>query len=315
MPDSESDRSPAGEASVRMKSPRNTSDRSECTPRLLAGISFLTCAELPEWSAGPRGERAEVYAAIKAAGYEAIQTLDPAAAIAAGLTPSGLARIFDDIDDMRRIAARSRDAGCDCTTVQLGTGFESDSEMARLAEALLEISATEGHPLYLETHRATMTQDIKRTLDLVARLPELRFNGDFGHWYIGHELTYGDMEMKFDKMRPVFERTRFMHLRVSSNAFGQLQASDPAESRHLDFYVRMWTACFEGFLRDASRGDYFAVHSELLPARAHYPKMIPGPDGSLREEADRWTESAFLIDTARRCFAAAETHIATDRCG
>lgn len=272
----------------------------------MAGISFLTPAELPEWSAGPRGDRDHIYAALKAAGYEAIQTLEPAAALAVGLTPTGLARIFDDVAQMRDVAVKYRDAGCDCTTIQLGTGFESDKEMAHLAEALLLISESERHPLYLETHRATMTQDIKRTLDLVERFPELRFNGDFGHWYIGHELTYGDMEMKFAKMRPVFERTRFMHLRVSSNAFGQLTASDPAETRHLDYYKRMWTASFEGFLRSAGLGDYFAVHPELLPARAFYPKMTPGPDGALREESDRWTESAFLIEVARACFAEAQ---------
>ena len=286
---------------------RNTNGGAEGPPRLLAGISFLTPAELPDWSAGPRGDRAHVYAAVKEAGYEAIQTLEPEAAREAGLIPTGLARIFDDVGGMREVALRWRDAGCDCTTVQLGTGFESDDEMARLAEAMLEISAAIGHPLYLETHRATMTQDIKRTLDLVERFPELRFNGDFGHWYIGHELTYGDMDMKFERMRPVFERTRFMHLRVSSNAFGQLTASDPAEARHLDYYRRMWTASFEGFLRDAAPGDYFAVHPELLPARAFYPKMVPGPDGALREESDRWTESAFLIEVARDCFAAART--------
>ena len=178
--------------------------------------------------------------------------------------------------------------------------------MARLAEAMLEISVSSGYPVYLETHRATMTQDIKRTLDLIETLPELRFNGDFGHWYIGHELTYGDMDFKFAKMAPVFQRTRFMHLRVSSNAFGQLTASDPAEARHLDYYRRMWTASFAGFLADAGPGDYFAVHPELLPARAFYPKMIPGPDGTLHEESDRWTESAFLIEVARQCFAAAK---------
>jgi len=287
-------------------SPSNTGDGSAGAPRLLAGISFLTPAELPEWSAGPRGDRAEVYAAIRAAGYEAIQTLEPAAAIAAGLVPSGLMRIFDDVGQLRDQALHWRDAGCDCSTVQLGTGLENDDEMARLAEGLLAASREIDHPIYLETHRATMTQDIRRTLDLVERFPELRFNGDFGHWYIGHELTYGDMDMKFDAMRPVFERTRFLHLRVSSNAFGQLTASDPAEVRHLDYYKRMWTASFEGFLRSARPGDYVAVHPELLPARAFYPKMVPGPDGVLREESDRWTESAFLIDVARECFAAAQ---------
>ncbi len=286
--------------------PAHTNDGSGRAPRLLAGISFLTPADLPDWSQGPRGTTAEIYDAVRAAGYEAIQTLDPAAALAAGLIPTGLARVFDDADAMRAAAVKGRDAGCDCTTVQLGTGLESDDEMARLAEALLEISSSEKHPLYLETHRATLTQDIRRTLDLVARFPELRFNGDFGHWYIGHELTYGDMDMKFEKMRPIFQRTRFMHLRVSSNAFGQLTASDPAEARHLNYYRRMWTASFAGFLAAAQAGDYFAVHPELLPARAFYPKMVPGPDGALREESDRWTESVFLIEVARECFAEAE---------
>jgi hypothetical protein len=71
----------------------------------------------------------------------------------------------------------------------------------------------------------------------------------------------------------------------------------------------MWTASFEGFLRDARPGDYFAVHPELLPARAFYPKMILGPDGAMREESDRWTEAAFLIDVARQCFAEAEAAV------
>jgi hypothetical protein len=288
----------------------NTGDGSARAPRLVAGISFLTPAELPDWSAGPHGDRADVYAACKAAGYEAIHTIDPAAAIAAELIPSGMARVFDDPGQIRDAARKWRDAGCDCTTIHLGTGLEDDAEAARLAEAMLTIAAQERHPIYLETHRATMTQDIRRTLDLVTRFPELRFNGDFGHWYIGHELTYGDMDMKFDAMRPVFERTRFLHLRVSSNAFGQLTASDPAEARHLDYYKRMWTAAFEGFLRSAGPGDYIAAHPELLPARAFYPKMIKGPDGELREESDRWTESAFLIDVARECFEHAERALA-----
>ena len=290
--------------------PANTNDGAGAAPRLLAGISFLTPADLPVWSAGPRGDEATIYQAVKAAGYEAIQTLEPAVALAAGLIPTGLARVFGDTDQLRDVAIRWRDSGCDCTTVQLGDGFESDDEMARLAEALLTISAAEKHPVYLETHRATMTQDIKRTLDLIARFPELRFNGDFGHWYIGHEMTYGDMEMKFEKMQPVFERTRFMHLRVSSNAFGQLTASDPAEARHLDYYRRMWTASFAGFLKEATAGDYFAVHPELLPARAFYPKMVPGADGVMREESDRWTEAAFLIEVARACFAKAQEEVA-----
>lgn len=287
----------------------NTNDGSHASPRLLHGMSFVTPADLPLWSAGPRGAPAEIYTAVKAAGYEALQSPDPANAIAAGMIPTGMMRIFDDVEQMRDRTRMFRDAGCDCTTVHLGTGFESDDEMTALAEAMLDISITERHPIYLETHRATMTQDIRRTLDLIERLPELRFNADFGHWYIGHEFTYGDMEMKFARLAPVFERTRFMHLRVSGNAFGQVTASDPGEVRHTDYYRRLWTAACEGFLRSAGPGDYLAVHPELLPARAFYPKMVPGPDGTMQEESDRWTEARFLIDLAEQCFAAAQANM------
>ena len=288
----------------------NTHDGSQAAPRLLHGMSFVTPADLPHWSSGPRGTPAEIYAAVAAAGYEALQSPDPANATAAGLIPTGMMRIFDDVDQMRERTKAFRDAGCDCTTVHLGTGLEKDADMARLAEAMLDIAVTENHPVYLETHRATMTQDVRRTLDLIERFPELRFNGDFAHWYIGHEFTYGDMEMKFAALAPVFERTRFLHLRVSSNAFGQLTASDPAEARHTDYYRRMWIAACEGFLRSARPGDYLAVHPELLPARAFYPKMVPGPDGGWREESDRWTEARVLIDIAEECFARATTNLA-----
>ena len=290
----------------------NTNDGSTAAPRLLHGMSFVTPADLPAWSSGPRGTPEQIYAAVAAAGYEALQSPDPANAVRAGLIPTGMMRIFDDVGQMRERARAFRDAGCDCTTVHLGTGLESDAEMDRLAEALLDIAVTERHPIYLETHRATMTQDIRRTLDLIGRFPELRFNGDFAHWYIGHEFTYGDMEMKFAALAPVFERTRFLHLRVSSNAFGQLTASDPAETRHTDYYRRMWVAACEGFLRSARPGDYCAVHPELLPARASYPKMVPDGDGGWREESDRWSEARVLIDIAEECFARARASLAVE---
>ena len=117
------------------------------------------------------------------------------------------------------------------------------------------------------------------------------------------------MEMKFDVMRPVFARTRFLHLRVCSNAVGQISASDPAAATHLGFFKRMWTESFRGFLADAPPGGYFTVMPELLPPRSFYPRMVTGPDGQPREESDRWTEAAFLIEQARTCFRAAQDMI------
>ena len=279
------------------------------SPRLLAGISFLTIADLPEWSAGPTSAVADRYAALRKAGYEAVQSLTHREVSEAGLIPTGIGRILDDVDEIRELVIEHRDAGCDCTTLQVGTGLESDETMDRLADAMLTIAAQEGYRLYLETHRATMTQDIWRTLRLVERFPELRFNGDFAHWYLGHELTYGDMDMKFAAMAPVFERTRFLHLRISSNAHAQLRASDPDEAVHLDYYRRMWTAACEGFLSEAKPGEYLAAHPELLPPRSGYPNRIHGVRGGVQEECDRWSEAAFLLAVVRECFSAAKANV------
>jgi len=279
-------------------------------PRLLAGLSFVTIADLPSWSSGPKGDTAQIYAALGEAGYEGIQTLEPAIALGAGLVPFGIARVIDDLDQLRAVTRHWRDQGCACTTVQLGTGLEEDDDLWRLAEGMLQIAEQERHTLHLETHRATMTQDIRRTLGLIERFPDLTFNGDFAHWYTGHELPYGDVEAKLVAMRPVFERVRFLHLRVSSGAFGQLTASDPAETRHLAIFRRMWTESIGGFLLTARTGDYLPALCELLPARTFYPKMITGPDGSPREESDRWVEAAFLTEQARACFYAAVQDVA-----
>ncbi len=285
--------------------PREAGGESVRAPRLLAGLSFVTIAELPDWSAGPKGSSADIYAALPGAGYEGIQTLEPAIAHQAGLIPFGIARVTDDLDQLRAMTRHWRDQGCACTTVQLGTGFEEGDDLLRLAEGMLLIAEQERHPLHLETHRATMTQDIRRTLGMIEHFPELKFNGDFAHWYIGHELPYGDIDAKLSAMRPVFDRVRFLHLRVSSGAFGQLTASDPAEAQHLAIFRRMWTESMGGFLLKARPGDYLPALCELLPARTFYPRMVSGPDGIPREESDRWTEAAFLTDQAHTCFEVA----------
>lgn len=69
--------------------------------------------------------------------------------------------------------------------------MEDDDEAARLIDAVLNASVRYDVPLYVETHRATIFQDLWRAVQFVARFPELRFNGDFSHWYTGLEMVYG----------------------------------------------------------------------------------------------------------------------------
>jgi hypothetical protein len=278
----------------------NISTGADEPPRLLVGISLVTLAALPTWSRAPKGGLADLLAGVKAAGYEAVQGRDPEAVGAAGLIRTGIGRL-DRPADARELARRHKDAGDNALTLHVGTGFETDDEALRLAEAIVEASVAEAFPVYVETHRATITQDMKRTLDLIARLPELRFNGDFSHWYTGAEMTYGDLGAKVERLAPVLARTRFLHGRVSSPGAIQVPL-DSAHRADVDVFRRLWTRSFEGFLATARPGDVFGFYPELLPPSFHYARLIPGPDGESHEETDRWEEALGLVEIARACW-------------
>jgi len=273
----------------------NVNDGGAAAPGLRIGLSLITLLDLPDWSQGPRGP--DALHAVRAAGFEAVQTRDPVSARDAGLVPTAIARV-DRPEEARAIAARHRDAGYDCTTLHVGCGFETDDESLALVEAIVEASAGEGHPMFVETHRATITQDMKRTLDLVARCPAVRFNGDFSHWYTGAEMTYGDLAAKVARLAPVLERTRFLHGRVSDPGCIQVPVAEDPDDAHLAAFRDLWTRGFAGFLASARPGDRMGFYPELLPASFFYARRTAG-----REEADRWLEALKLADLARACWA------------
>jgi hypothetical protein len=283
----------------------NTNDRSNAAPRLVSYLNLDTLADLPEWSAAPRGAEADIAAAIRAAGYEGVQGRNVAHWRGYGLTVSTLGRV-NEPHEIAPLAAEWKRDGYDCATLHVGWGFEDDDTVDRLIGSILEASARESFPLYVETHRATVAQDPWRTLRLVERSPEVRFNADFSHWYTGLELVYGDIEHKFDLIEPVFERVRYMHARVGNAGHIQVPLSDPTMETAIVQYREMWARAMSCFLSDAHPREYLVFAPELLQSSINYARLYRDSDGVWREDSDRWTESLALVEIARECFAEAE---------
>ena len=174
--------------------------------RLRKHLSLGNLLALPPASTGYRGTLAEQLQLVKSQGYESLQSWDNWRVIQdAGLRASGIARLQHP-DQAAMIAEAHADAGLEFTNLHVGTGFESDAAMDALADSILQASARTGHRLLVETHRATATQDIWRTLRWIERFPELRFTADLSHWYTGHELTYGgEFEQRMAHLQPVFD--------------------------------------------------------------------------------------------------------------
>lgn len=291
--------------------------------RLRSYLNLFTLAALPPASTGPRdlGDPRDLLKALRAAGYEGVQgyeieiagvpAADPELCVELGMgcATAGLVHRPGTID---RDAARWADRGFEAATLHVGRGHEDDDTAHRLCDEIVAAADRHGIPLYVETHRGTLTQDTWRTVRLVEDHPDLRFNGDFSHWYTGLEMTYGDFDERLAFLAPVFERTRFLHGRIGDPGCIQVDVGDgdPAGHPSVAHFEAFWTAAFRGFLATAGPDEHIVFAPELLPPQIHYARTVPTPTGR-EEESDRWAQSLVLTDIARRCWTRAQDPTST----
>ena len=150
-------------------------------------------------------------------------------------------------------------------------------EGARLIEAILNAGARYDVPLYVETHRATLFQDMQRTVDFVHRFPQLRFNGDFSHWYTGLEMVYGGFENKLSFIQPVIERVRFLHGRIGNPGCMQVAIKPEDPAPYVAHFRTIWIQCFKGYLREpAPQQPFITFTCELLAREIFYARSFNG---------------------------------------
>ena len=218
-----------------------------------------------------------------------------------GLITAAQGRI-DYPEEIHSLAQRWQDEGHACGTLHVGTGMEDDDTCDRLCAEVMATSARLGIPLFIETHRATITQDQWRTVKLVERNPNLRFNGDFSHWYTGQEMTYGGIDRRCDFLKPVFERTRFFHGRIGNSGCIQVSLTDPSAQTAIGHFRSMWTHCLRAFRQQAIPGEWIAFTPELLNRDYHYARCIPSRDATWQEEGDRWQDALELNNIMKACW-------------
>jgi hypothetical protein len=284
---------------------------SNAVNALSIALNLGTISGLPDWSAAPKGDSAAIATAIRKAGYEGVQGTDDPAFRAADLTTYASGRVLLP-HEVQPLIDRHQALGHSATTVHLGTGFENDGEAMRLLEAVLQAADRLGHPTFVETHRATITQDVWRTLRWIEHFPELLFNADVSHWYTGLEMPYGDFDRKLDLLSPFFARVGFIHGRIGNG--GAMQVTIGAGGRdepHVSRFAEMWKRCFAGFLARRELSGTIVFAPELLPAQIDTPN---GPvymdyaqtqvlsSGEVVEAGDRWEQALRLVEIARASF-------------
>lgn len=276
---------------------KNTNDGSKKEPYLRVDMNYGGCNDLPEFSTGPRGDDRAKHEAIKKAGFLGIQDGEPELCRELDLKMTAHARM-NKVGELDELLPQWKDGGYDCATLHVGWGMESDAEANKLVEYVLKNSVKFDFPIYFETHRATITQDMQRTVELTKRFPEIRFNGDFSHWYTGQEMVYGGIENKWDFIAPVFERVRFVHGRIGNPGCIQVDIANGKNQDYVAHFKEMWSRSFKGFLNSASRGDFLIFAVELLPADIYYARNFQN-----REEGDRWQQALLYKDIVDKVWA------------
>ena len=293
----------------------NTNDGSQDAPKLRFYLNLNNLEGLPPDSRWPGLEGSAMLERLAADGFHGIQLPDGQTAAPAGMPlASCVSDRINTAAEASDIVARHADKGHQCLTVHAGWGIEDDDAVWGLVEAILSASEKFALPVFIETHRATLTQDIWRTVQLTKRFPDIRFNGDLSHYYTGQELVYGGLAMKIAFMAPILDRIRFMHARIGSPGNIQMPVGDgtglpPQATGEVDYladFKTLWTRAMAGFLNTAAPGDFFVVCPELLSRRYYYARTFPDTAGTLHEESDRYAEALTYTRIARDCFIAAQ---------
>lgn len=296
---------------------RYINDGSTDAPKLKVFLNLDTLNNLPADSLWPGLQGEEMIERLKADGFEGVQA--PGSNRIAGLPHCGLGRVNTPAEALP-LARQHADLGDLCLTLHVGWGIEDDDEVFRLVESILSASDSTNLPIFIETHRATITQDMWRTVQIVKRFPDVLFNGDFSHYYCGQEMVYGGADMisgvpvKMEFMAPVFDRIGFMHGRIASPGSMQMPIDDAsrrpdAATGVADYFAdfrSMWTRAMRGFLTNARAGDILVFAPEILAPTYYYARVFRDSTGRFTEESDRYAQALLYRQVALDCFAAAQ---------
>ncbi|MGI0135363.1 MAG: hypothetical protein ACREBW_10455 [Candidatus Micrarchaeaceae archaeon] len=291
---------------------RFLNDGSADAPKLRVYLNLDNLTDLPISSLWPGYEGAARYQQLMEDAFGGVQLTTDAPAQPDALLPHcGLDRINTPVE-ADAIAAKHSLRGDVCLTVHAGWGLEDDDDVFRLVEAILAASEQYSLPIFIESHRATITQDLWRTVQITKKFPEVRFNADLSHYYCGQELVYGNWDDKLQFMAPIFERVGFIHGRVASPGCMQVPIGPNVNSRplqahgqidYLAHFKELWTRAMLGFLKSASLGDVLIFAPELLSGTHYYARLFPNASGKMVEESDRYEQALLYQDLARGCFA------------
>ena len=276
-------------------------DGSGNPPRLRVQHSLWSLGKLPlnaevEWTLDEKFER------VHAAGFEAVEcwlTDENEQAVTDALMRHGLRLVLGHrpfrLEETQTTVDRAVRLGADFVFAQPADAFTPLENVVQLIEEGRKLAQARGLSFFVETHRNNFTENLPQTLQLIERIPDIRFTADLSHFIVVGEFYGWKEERAVERLAPVLERTAHMHGRISNGEAVQVDVGD-GTGQTAQFFVDLWATAMRHWRRDAGPGDVFPFASELGPPRY----AITLPDG--REFSDRWEQSLVMKRLAEQAW-------------
>lgn len=238
---------------------------------------------------------------VVAAGFDGvgvnIARVERTATVARVMREHGLAWegqvLIRDAPGLAAAIAEASQLGARHLNVQLAGPVAYVGEALGFIDTLLPMVASAGLPVFFETHRGRLTNDLLFTLRLLAARPGLRLTGDLSHYPVAGEMELPLRPDQQAAIETVLAHCHNFHGRISTTHQVQVAMAAPQHKAWLDRHVAWWRRGFELWLRQAGDDDTLAFMCELGPP----PYAITTPDG--RELSDRWDEAQRMRDIVR----------------
>ena len=146
-----------------------------------------------------------------------------------------------------------------------------------------------GVPIFFETHRNCITNDLHFTLLLMEAVPEMRLCADLSHYLIDREFRYPLSAHDQGLIHRILERSDAFQGRVASREQIQVQITFPQHRKWLDLFLGWWE---EGFRLWRARAPADAVLNFQCELGPPHDYAITGPDDY--EMSDRWSEALVI---------------------
>ncbi|HWU17201.1 MAG TPA: sugar phosphate isomerase/epimerase [Devosia sp.] len=243
-------------------------------------------------------------ARIKAAGFDGFgsmleddETARRASALAAaeGLVLEGLA-LPANLAEVEAAIERAGRFGVHHLNLQLRMLPRTLEEASGLIAAIQRLIGQADVPVYIETHRGRLTNDLLFTLEILERHPDLRLLADLSHYVVARELELPIDPVANQQVLTVLDHAWAFHGRVAGSGQVQLPLSYAQHRPWIDQFVAWWSAGFASWRKRAAGDAELTFVCELGPQ----PYAISGPDGE--DLTDRWEESLVLRDLARQAW-------------